>query len=100
MEKNVISVLIILGIKTKKTITEHICENNTMTRTKRTLIRGRSGCEKTFLIVSLLKDKNVDDVYIICKTNNQYPSKYHKQSSEIILLEDYGHKTIVFDDML
>ena len=51
-------------------------------------------------MLSLLKDKNPDDVYIICKTDNPYPSKYHNQSSEILHLEDYGDKTIVFHDML
>ena len=51
-------------------------------------------------MLSLLKDKNPDDVYIICKTDNQYPSKYLNQSSEILPLEDYCNKTIVFDDML
>ena len=71
-----------------------------MIKTERTLIIGRSGSGKTFLMLSLLKDKNPEDVYIICKTNNQYPSKYHNQSSEMLLLEDYGNKTIVSDDML
>ena len=55
---------------------------------------------KTFLMLSPLKDKNPDDVYIICKTENQYPSKNHKQSNEILPLEGNGHKTIVVDDML
>ena len=86
--------------KNKKPIIKHVYENNTMIKTDRTLIIGRSGCGKTFLMLSLLKDKNPDDVYIICKTANQYPSKYHNQSSEILPLEDYGNKTIVFDDML
>ena len=44
-------------------------------KTDRTLIIGIAGCGKTFLLLSLLKDKNPDDVYIICKTNNQYPLK-------------------------
>ena len=51
-------------------------------------------------MLSLLKDKNPDDVCIICKTDYQYPSKYYNQSSEILHLEDYGNKTIVFDDTL
>ena len=59
-----------------------------MIKTKRTLIIGRSGCGKTVLMLSLLRDKNPDDFYIICKTANQYPSKYHNQSSEILSLED------------
>ena len=71
-----------------------------MIKTGRTLIFGRSGCGKTFFMLSPLKDKNPDDVYIICRTDNQYPSKYDNQSSEILPLEDYGNKTIVFDDML
>ena len=71
-----------------------------MIKTDKTLIIGRSGCGKTFLMLSLLKDKNPDNVYIICKTDNQYPSKFHNQSREILPLEDYDNKTIVFDDML
>ena len=86
--------------KNKKPIIKHVYENNTIIKTERTLIIGRSGCGKTFLMLSLLKEKNPDDVYIICKTDNQYPSKFHNQSREILPLEDYGNKTIVFDDML
>ena len=86
--------------KNKKPIIKHVYENNTMIKTERTLIIGRSGCGKTFLMLSLLKDKNPDDVYIICKTDNQYPSSFHNQSREILPLEDYGNKTIVFDYML
>ena len=48
-----------------------------MIKTKRTLIIGRSGCGKTFLMLSLKKDKNPDNVCIICETDNQYPSKFH-----------------------
>ena len=51
-------------------------------------------------MLSLLKDKDPDDVYIISETDNQYPLKFHNQSSEILPLEHYGNKTIVFDDML
>ena len=51
-------------------------------------------------MLSLLKDKNPDDIYTICKTDNQYPSEYHNQSSEILPLEEYGNKIFVFDDML
>ena len=51
-------------------------------------------------MLSLLKDKNPDTVFIICRTDNQYASKYHNQSSEILALEMYGNKTIVFDHML
>ena len=103
IEKSVINVLIILGVKiskNKKPITKHVYENNTVKKTKRTLIIGRSGGGKTFLMLSLLKEKYPDDVYIICKTDNQCPSNYHNQSSEILPLEDYENKTIVFDDML
>ena len=71
-----------------------------MTKTEKTLMIGRSGCGKTFLMLSLLEDTNPDDVYIICETDNQYPSKDHNQSSEKLPLEDYANKTIVFDDML
>ena len=71
-----------------------------MTKTEKSLIIVRSGCGKTFLMLSLLKDTNPDDVYVICKKDNQYPSKYQNQSSEILPSEDYAHKTIVFDDML
>ena len=84
----------------KKPIIKHVYENNTMIKTDRTLIIGRSGCGKTFLMLSLLKDKNPDDVSTICKTDNQYPSKFHNQSREILPLEDNGNKTNVFDDML
>ena len=62
-----------------------------MIETERTLRIGTSGCGKTFLMLSLLKDKN-PDFYIICKTDNKYPSKHHNQSSEILPLEDYGKK--------
>ena len=71
-----------------------------MIKTERTLIIGRYGCGITFLILSLLKDKNPDDVYIFCKIDNQYPSRYHNQSCEILSLEYYGNKTVVFDGML
>ena len=86
--------------KSKKPNNKHVYENNTMIKTERTLIMGRSGCGKTFWMLSHLKYKNPDDVYIICKLDNQYPSKFHNQSKEILPLEDYGNKTIVFDDML
>ena len=75
-------------------------ENNTMIKIERTLIIGRSGCGTTFLMLWLYKDKNPDDVYIIGKTDNQYPLKFQNQSREILPLEDYGNKTIVFDNML
>ena len=65
----------IIGKEIKKPITKHVYENNTMIKTERTLIFGRSGCGKTFLLSSLLKDKNPDDVYIICETDNQYFQK-------------------------
>ena len=69
--------------KNKKPMTKHVYENNTMIITKRTLISGRSGCGKIFLMLSLLKDKNPDDVYIVCKTGNQYPSKYHNTLTKL-----------------
>ena len=78
--------------KNRKPNIEHMYEDNTMMKTERTFIIGRSGCGKTFLMLSLLKDKNPDDVYIICKTDNQYPSKFHNQSREILPLEDNGKK--------
>ena len=84
----------------KKPINKHVYENNNMIKTKRTLIPGRSGCGKTFLMLSLSNDKNPEDIYTICKTDNQYPSKYQNQSGEILPLKDYGNKTIVFDDIL
>ena len=37
-------------------------------KTKRTLLIGRFGCGKASLMLWLLKDKNPDDVYKICKT--------------------------------
>ena len=55
--------------KNKKPITKHVYENNTVIKTERSLIIGRSGCGKTFLMLSLLKDQNPDVVYIICKTD-------------------------------
>ena len=85
--------------KNKKPNTKNVYENKTMIKPQRTLIIGRS-CGKTFLMLSLLKDKDPDDVFIICKTDDQYPSKHLIQSSEILPLENYCCKTIVFDDML
>ena len=73
--------------KNKKPIFKHVYENSTMKKTERTLIIGRSGCGKTFLMLSLSNEKNPDDVYIIFKTDNQFPSKYHNQSSEILPLD-------------
>ena len=70
-----------------------------MMKTERTLIIGGSGCGKTFLMLLLVKDRN-PNVYIICKTHNQYRSKYHNQSSEILLLEAYGNRNFISDDML
>ena len=46
----------------KKPSAKHVYENNIMTKTKRTPKLGRSGCRKTFLMLSLLKVKNPDDV--------------------------------------
>ena len=60
-----------IRIKNKKPNTKHTHENNTMIKTSRTPIIGSSGCGKTFLMLSLIKDKNPDIVYIICKTDNQ-----------------------------
>ena len=71
-----------------------------MMKTEKALLRGRSGCGKSFPMISLLKDRKSNNVFIICKTDNQYPSKYHNQSSEILPLDDYGNKTIVFVDIL
>ena len=99
-EKNVINALIILGIKMKKAIKKHVYKNNIIIKTKRTPIFGRSGCGKPFLMLSLLKNKNPDGVYKICKTDSQNQSDYLNQSSEILPLENNANKTIVFDDML
>ena len=46
-----------------------------MIETERTLIIARSGCGKTFLTLSLMKDKNPEDVFIICKTDNNILQK-------------------------
>ena len=46
--------------KNKKPNIKHVYETNTMIKTERKLIFGRSGCGKTFSIISLLKDKNPD----------------------------------------
>ena len=62
-----------IGNENKKQLTKDVYENKTLIKTEKTLIIGRSGCGKTLLMLSLLKDKNPDDVYIICKTDNQYP---------------------------
>ena len=77
--------------KIRKPITKRVYEKNNMTKTERTLKKGRLRCRKTFLILSLIKDKNPDDVYIICETDNQYPARNHNQSSELLPLEDYGY---------
>ena len=61
--------------KVKKPFTKHVYENNIMIRTERTHIIGRSGCGKTFLMLSLLKDKSPEYLCIICKADNHYPSK-------------------------
>ena len=92
--------LIIIRNRNKQPFIEHLYENKTMIKTERTLIIGRSGCGKIFMTLSLSKDKNPHDVYIICKTDNQYPSEYHNHPSDIIPLEDSGNKTIVYNDML
>ena len=47
-----------------------------------------------------MTNKKPYDVYVIFKTDTRYPSNYYNQSSEILPLEDFGNKTIVFDDML
>ena len=86
--------------KNRKPITEHVFGIITLIKTERTLLIGRSGSGKTFLMLSLLKDKHPDDVYIICEIDNQYPSKYHNQSSETLPLADYRNETNVIDDML
>ena len=80
----------IFRIRNKKPNTKHLYENHTLIKTKGTLTIGRFGCGKTFLLLSLLKDKNPHDVYIICKTDNQYPSEIFNQSSEFLPLEDYA----------
>ena len=80
-------------------MTKHVFENNTI-KTERTLIIGRSGCGKSFLILSPLKYKNANDFFLICGTDNPNPSKCPYQSSEILPLEGYGNKTFIFDDML
>ena len=85
--------------KNKETLTKHVYEDNFI-KTERTFIIDRSGCEKIFRKLSLSKDKNPDVVYIICKTDKRYLSKYYHQSGETLPLEDYDDKTIDFDDML
>ena len=56
--------------KNKKPITKHVYENITMIKTERILIKGTSGCRKTFLMLSLLRAKNPEDVHKICKQNS------------------------------
>ena len=86
--------------KIKKPIIQHVYENNTMIKTERTVLIGIYGCGKTFLMLSLLKDKNPDEINKICKTDNLYPSKYHNKCSKILNLEVYGNKIIGSYDML
>ena len=50
----------------KKPLNKHVYENIIMIKTNRTLITDWSGCGKTLLMLSLLKDKDQDDVYTIC----------------------------------
>ena len=78
--------------KNEKPNTKHVYENTTVIKTERTLINGKSECGKTFLMLSLLNDKNPYDLYTICKTDSRYPSNYLNPSSEILPLEDYAEK--------
>ena len=73
--------------KNKKPIAKHVYQNNKVQKIERTVINGRFGCGKIFLMLSVLKDKYPDNFFIICKTDNQYPSKYHNQPSDILPLE-------------
>ena len=67
---------------------------------ERTLIIGPSGCGKTSLMLDILKELNPKDVYIIAKTEDQYPLKYYNQSTEIENLDFYENSHVIFDDML
>ena len=51
-------------------------------------------------MANILKTKHPNDVYIISKTEDQYPQKYKNQSNKIFPLEEYINKTIVLDDVL
>ena len=69
-------------------------------KTERTIICGYSGSRKTYLMNYILNKLNRDDVFIICRSKDQYPDRYFNQSTEIKPLEDYRNLTVIFDDML
>ena len=71
-----------------------------ITKPERTLIIGASACGKTTLMLDILKRFNPENVYIISRTENQYPLKYYNQSTEIEILNFYENSSVVFDDML
>ena len=48
----------------------------------------------------ILKTLNPKNVYIISKTDNQWPLKNPNQSNEILSLEEYENCTVIFDDMV
>ena len=65
----------------------------------RTLIIGFSKCGKTYLMNSILYQKQ-EPIFIIRKSLNQYPNINGQTSDEIQPLENYENSTGVFDDML
>ena len=73
---------------------------NVSNKAERTLIIGNSGCGKTTLMLDILKKYDPNSVYIVSKTEDQYPLKYKNQSTEIEPLEHYEDANLIFDDML
>ena len=75
-------------------------EEDIQQQPERTLIIGPSGSGKTCLTLNILKEINPRNVYIIAKTEDQYPLKYINQSTEIENLDFYENSHVIFDDML
>ena len=78
--------------KRKQTIVYNQGEE-TISQPERTLIVGASGCGKTTLMLSILKEMNPEDVHIISEIEDQYPIKNYIQSIEIEDL-DFLTKTV------
>ena len=50
--------------------------NSAFHKAERTIILGHSGSGKTYLMNSILNKLDPNDVYIICRSKDQYPDKY------------------------
>ena len=90
------------SINKKPIIPHHYLNNNIENDSKanRHIIVGASNCGKTVLMLGILKDYNSNDVYIICRSKNQYLEKYLNQSQDIEDIEFYENSHVIFDDML